>query len=1408
MNFINVRHKTLHRWSWDVIMKDIDGSLSGQAGNVVVSRTNITDGDTRCYLNSSYKHGAICSNTTDWIRFAFNNTNPSLPVLIDIINEQNDTDIGPFKTKRLTHKKGYMVALEANQAYEINFEGANYPTNISYTGTFYGLMPNQYIIIKHKMRELPDQVVVYTDFASQSLNPLSITANADGHWYWDNSTRTLSYIIHNKQNRSPFFDAVVNFNAKKCRYPKCQLPIQPALSTPLTRRPDNALFWSNPSTWASGIMLRSGQRVTDLLGIPKNNDSIKIPSDVWIVVDTVLPVLGTLQIDGVLEFDDSLDNRLSVYQILINGGQLIIGWENKTFSHNINIELNGDKSSDPFILPNGINSIGIKSIGVYGGLDLHGTPRKPAWTRISQTAIRGTNQLVLNDAVDWNINEEIVLGTTSYEPFETETFKIIAKSNDSRTITLNSSLQFDHIFASETFENGKYYSIAAGVGLLTRNIKITGAQYSNQYNEMLGSRIIVSDYAILVNADGTNTGVYVYYKGFARISDVEFNLFGQFSTYGGDDFAYGILFSDLGSYNPIRPSYLKNSAFHNGFSAAIGILGSASIPITDNVIHQTVDYAIWVEGNSNIIRNNFVVLNVWSGTLLTAYAPFNTKYFGAIDISAADSAVVERNLISGSQRIGLHFRGSPCSGLSLKSGYNHSITGNSVYSSLVGVAILESKDPFSLSCLLISDFTIYKSVSSGLYAQSFTNLIFNSNILIDNQISIFSQVYTPSSLSHISDPTRSVIISDNLIIGTSPSFNCSSDIPPNNINSLYAKSAISYGTPSGGRIGIVWPNFVDAHNGASFKPFYGIISYNSINGLGTFDNNTFAYFNTTCNSQVNAILASSLHNDDGQMPVVFKNTYLYRVMKNSKIFLFRPNIDKINPSDCVDMDCDGLKKNLLTDFDGTFLNYPGSVISQSEYGWGLQSRGLGDFRIPQLALSSLDGHQLSPSSIYSYPGIVRDENLCNYISAWQGYECHGLNYAMLVIESMDSDTENRRLSPVAILSDNRYLDLINGPQDHGWCFGYTCQKRISTFLSLVVSNRSYDIYLTSSPPKTLRFRIIQSNDQFKIRLSMSYTSPNNINVFKGANLVNPTNTDTSSGKLILKDPLGNSDQYMPKITSSAGTNYFDRISKKVYFSIDGSNYIDLIISEEIFIAFGIRATTEDAFFNSANLVSNIADLLGIPPAMIRRVEIVSANGNSIRVARQSSEITLNIVLANDPPTTSNDLIGIQNSSSQLENATASIANQFMFGQLQNNAAMMNLSITSLDVQVSSTQTSIKIISGMKVIQDISGCRAQSPCDYQPILQLLDQDVIKYNVFLKNQFYSRSLKNQPMNILQFGNPLSINITIIQGSTKLINQYQAYFNTNGTAQFQTLGFFNEANNTVVKYSLISQSGVFNA
>lgn len=80
-------------------------------------------------------------------------------------------------------------------------------------------------------------------------------------------------------------------------------------------------------------------------------------------------------------------------------------------------------------------------------------------------------------------------------------------------------------------------------------------------------------------------------------------------------------------------------------------------------------------------------------------------------------------------------------------------------------------------------------------------------------------------------------------------------------------------------------------------------------------------------------------------------------------------------------------------------------------------------------------------------------------STYQAWHCdQRLTYRMVVLESLDSDTETRRVSPVAVLSDG-YVDLVNGPQDHGWCMGYTCQKRLSTFPLVMAMGKTTQSFL-------------------------------------------------------------------------------------------------------------------------------------------------------------------------------------------------------------------------------------------------------------------------------------------------------------------------------------------------------------
>ncbi len=149
---------------------------------------------------------------------------------------------------------------------------------------------------------------------------------------------------------------------------------------------------------------------------------------------------------------------------------------------------------------------------------------------------------------------------------------------------------------------------------------------------------------------------------------------------------------------------------------------------------------------------------------------------------------------------------------------------------------------------------------------------------------------------------------------------------------------------------------------------------------------------------------------------------------------------------------------------------------------------------------------------------------------------NNVDYRMLIIESMDSDTETRRLSPVAVMSDNGYIDLINGPQDHGWCNGYTCQKRISTFMALVEGGHHYDIYLTSTTPNQMRFRILNADSTIRVSLALYYSSLQQIDVYANGVYVSPTNVDTSFSFLMLLDrPNG-----VTLGSSSAGANFFNR----------------------------------------------------------------------------------------------------------------------------------------------------------------------------------------------------------------------------------------------------------------------------
>ncbi|KAG7264282.1 hypothetical protein CRUP_026228 [Coryphaenoides rupestris] len=207
------------------------------------------------------------------------------------------------------------------------------------------------------------------------------------------------------------------------------------------------------------------------------------------------------------------------------------------------------------------------------------------------------------------------------------------------------------------------------------------------------------------------------------------------------------------------------------------------------------------------------------------------------------------------------------------------------------------------------------------------------------------------------------------------------------------------------------------------------------------------------------------------------------------------------------MDCDAKKKSMLKDVDG----------SRSTSGTGTRGGAWEDYRIPKMMLTYPNGSRIPVDNIAPNKGVIREN--CTYMAAWQSYKCFGLNYRLLAIESMDADTETRRLSPVAVLG-NGFVDLINGPQDHGWCAGYTCQLRLSLFHSIVATGHAFDVYFTSVTPQKLRLMMLNAPPTESVLVSIFYSKPQRLDVYVDNSLVGPTNAEWNAENTdyIMKEP--------------------------------------------------------------------------------------------------------------------------------------------------------------------------------------------------------------------------------------------------------------------------------------------------
>ena len=1303
LSFINSPNKISWPWTMAGFYEDLDGTLCGTPGCKVVQKRAIYDPVT-CVddTDDEFSHIIGGGNGLDWLDLGLlkNETlkldasvcDPSQQFHIVGLDKYAPTSLqfndliffnefGSAATpwrKKSPYKDGWAAVLPEGQVNYFFWNTLDHLTNITYRlGAFQMSADGDHLLLGHNFTQSPDVFTFNGEETNSSKSLAEIptyetAGNTD--WFWKNETKELSYILSYK-DKNPITKRSgmphekyreVQFRVYRCLYDGC-LPPPPPTVPP--GRPTEFLKWSSESDWATLGMTKPTANDDGLV-----TEWISIPPGVWMVLDEVPPLLTRLYIYGVLEIDDSMDNVLSAEIIMIQGdlAQLVAGFVDAPHTHKFDILLRGNHETLDQPLPDGPN-LGAKALGVFGKLQLHGLDVGRTWTRLSEDALAGATTITLAEDVDttfWTTGAEIVIAPTGFEPTEVEVHTI--QSANGRVLTLSKPLAYKHLGSEYSLDDGSVsWTISAEVGLLTRNIRIVGEDYPENEEEEFGARVLVSKF----KQEG------VEYKGYAKIANVEFHRAGQEGWTDRFDPRYSLSFlnhedsTDDDVSN--KESYVKKCSFNYNYNAAIGVFNSNNILLEDNVIYRTLEYGLRDEGVGNRWIHNFIAWTKYVGLHKDQRGNFYKR--GCIILNEAWDTDFRNNAMAGCERAGLVATGHICSS-------EKRWEGNVIHSSHEGVHVNTYNPPIEIiedkNCVVFRNLLLYKIYDYAFYLLTHDTVEMENNIIVDVGVGIHPFLIRPRPTSHLVEE-KYLQINNTVFVGRSSAFDCETDVEPSYL--WFDRDRNGGDTMWPGRD---WKGYKTGHAGLLWPIFSGIgvplgkpwvngkpKSFPLLTGQVFLNDNVFANYNPgQCNGAFDSAIRTNPRGDDMQFPIISKGTRFVNVDQSSKIWMDRP-LDKLVVNEhCVDMHCDGLKKALLIDTDGKIIgnDIPGTIIADSGYQWeGNPTAGLGYYRVPKSMVTEVNGDKIEFADKMPNTGIVRNDQ-CEWVPEWHAFKCHDINHRLLIMESMDVDTLDRRLSPVAVLANpgpNGFIDLINGPQDWSCCFGYACQKRISNFYAIVGTNMMYEIHLTSTPPIHMRYRLKHNIGGDPVLLKIFFPKPQRIDVFAGERYVAPENIDLTSEQFSM---LPANDAFIPSLQSEVeGANYFDPTTGFLYLLLRGTNTVDYKIQPSVVTKIG--ATIDMDNFFEGDVAGNIAALLGIDPKNIRVTNIVR-EGSARRKRGIPENVVLEITIEPTPLQNLNDTAEI--SYVELKNIASTIANKFQDGSI---SAALKMNITKVEI---------------------------------------------------------------------------------------------------------------------------------
>lgn len=317
------------------IFQDVDGTLLGKGPGAMASKyQQYLESASECEADHDVFDSVICDSSVAIRRVAFHSYKPNalkgmsmyiLPWDDDILAAQSN--ITEYRLNFSAHTSMFWKKKQDPQGWALPWvTGHKYKISFGTTGIDIEKMSvtlserweetDKNIIFVHNFTDVREDYIV-TAGGESRLNaslpaPVSITDNfLPGDWYFNNDTEYFYLGVNGKNSSDLYSEFTIKFEGVRC-VDSCFEIVLDGIND--TNGTENATrLWSDPASWPNGTL-------------PQEGEDVHIEPGWNMVMDLEeTPILGYVEINGILTFSNDSAHNFRAKIITIRAGELHIG---------------------------------------------------------------------------------------------------------------------------------------------------------------------------------------------------------------------------------------------------------------------------------------------------------------------------------------------------------------------------------------------------------------------------------------------------------------------------------------------------------------------------------------------------------------------------------------------------------------------------------------------------------------------------------------------------------------------------------------------------------------------------------------------------------------------------------------------------------------------------------------------------------------------------------------------------------------------------------------------------------------------------------------------------------------------------------------------------------------------------